>query len=118
MAAEEKERIEQQRLALGEEKLAEKEAELQKAMNQNEIPCPNDVISNVPVPGTDCIFFHPLVSIGNHQPKSELAGVSECEKFPVQNLPFFFHLNHIHSCFVEVSHTHPGEQPCTPCQHN
>ena len=105
MAAEEKERVERQRQALGEERLAQKEEELQKAMSQNEIPCPNNVISSVPIPGTDHIFFHPLVSIGNHQSESELAGVAECEKFPVQNLPFFFHLNHIHSCFVEVSHT-------------
>ena len=105
MAAEERQRIEQQRDALGEDKLAERGEELQRAIKLNESPCPNDVISSIPIPGTDCIFFHPLVSVGNHQPDSELANVAECEKFPLQTLPFFFHLNHIHSCFVEVRHT-------------
>ena len=103
MAAEEKTRVERQRASLGEERLAEKGKALQEAMERNETPCPNDVISYVPVPGTDCIFLHPLVSVGNHQPETELVGVKECEQFPLQSLPFFFHLNNIHSCFVEVS---------------
>ena len=112
MAAEEKERIKQQRLKLGEEKLMEKGKNLQMAMEQNEIPCPGDVVGSVPVPGIDSIFFHPLVSIGNHQPESELTSVSECERFPLQNLPFFFHLNHIHSCFVEASQREWEGFPC------
>ena len=102
MAAEESERVEQQRRSLGEEKLAEKEEQLQKAKEQNEVPCSNDVVSSVPIPGTDCIFFHPLVSVGNHQSDSELESVLQCKTFPLQQLPFFFLLNHIHSCFVEV----------------
>lgn len=102
MAAEESKRIEQQILTLGEDKLAEREEQLQNAKEQNEIPCPNNVIISVPIPEMDCIFFHPLVSVGNHQSESELAGVTECERFPLQKLPFFFHLNHIHSYFVEV----------------
>ena len=102
MAEEEKERIKQQRQSLGEDKLAERGRMLAEAMEQNEIPCPDDVISCVPIPGTECIYFHPIVSVGNHQPVQELESVRECEVFPLQRLPFFFHLNHIHSSFVKV----------------
>ena len=38
MAAEEEERIEKQREALGEQALQEKEEQLQKAMQENEVP--------------------------------------------------------------------------------
>ena len=102
MAREEKERVQRQREELGEKGLEEKGRQLKEAMEINDTPCPTDVVSCVPVPGIDCIFFHPLVSVGNHQSHMELAGVAECEKFPLQQLPFFFHLNHIHSSFVEV----------------
>ena len=41
--------------------------------------------------------------MGNHQSESELVALSEYQQFPLHQLPFFFHLNHIHSSFVEVS---------------
>lgn len=107
MAEEEKERVRRQREQLGEEALAERGRQLAQAMEQNEVPCPDDVISCVPIPGTENIFFHPIVSLGNHQSPEQLAGVRESEVFPVHDLPFFFHLNHIHSSFVEVCGT-PG----------
>ena len=102
MAEEENERVRLQRATLGEEALAERGRQLAEAMERNEDPCPNDVISCVPIPGTENIFFHPIVSVGNHQSREELVGVRECEVFPVHSFPFFFHLNHIHSNFVEV----------------
>ena len=116
MAKEEKERVLRQRETLGDSTLQERERLLSEAMERNEILCPDDVIGSVPIPGTSDIFFHPIVSVGNHQEGAELAGVRECEVFPVQSLPFFFHLNHIHSSFVEVSyftHTHTLEQTHT-----
>ncbi|CAI8039021.1 Uncharacterized protein C05D11.1 [Geodia barretti] len=103
MAEEENERVRFQRATLGEQALAERGRQLAEAMERNEDPCPNDVISCVPIPGTENIFFHPIVSVGNHQSREELVGVRECEVFPVHSFPFFFHLNHIHSNFVELT---------------
>ena len=67
-----------------------------------QLPVPTEVVSALSVPRTDSIQFHPLVAMGNHQSEEALAGLAENVKFPVHNVPFFFHLYHIHSSFVEV----------------
>ena len=70
-----------------------------------QLPVPTEVVSELSIPRTDSIHFHPLVAMGNHRSEEALAGVTENAKFPVHKIPFFFHLYHIHSSFVEV-HVH------------
>lgn len=52
MAKTEAERIEKQRKALGTDGLNKKSEELKKAMAENEIPPPNDILTQVPIPDT------------------------------------------------------------------
>ena len=136
MSSQEKERVGQQRTALGEEGLKTKAQKLEEAIQHHEVGCthththhdlndhqsshslqtpiPNDLASSLPVPGTDNIHFHPLIAMGNHKPANQLEELPEYSRFPVHNVPFFFQVNHIHSAFVEVSlflfspHPHPS----------
>lgn len=57
--AQEKERIEQQRDELGPEGLETKATELMDAMATNAIPPPDAMLTEVPIPSTDGILFHP-----------------------------------------------------------
>ena len=66
------------------------------------MPAPDDVISCVPVPGTDSIHFHPCVAVGNHQPLEAVKRLEEYESFVVHEVPFFMQIHHVHSAFVEV----------------
>ncbi|XP_055378206.1 uncharacterized protein C05D11.1-like [Condylostylus longicornis] len=60
MSKEELDRIEKQRVALGQVGLNEKGEKLQKAMDENEIPPPPEMLTHVPVPSIDGINFHEL----------------------------------------------------------
>uniref|UniRef100_A0A1B0CSX6 Putative zn2+-dependent endopeptidase insulinase superfamily protein n=1 Tax=Lutzomyia longipalpis TaxID=7200 RepID=A0A1B0CSX6_LUTLO len=60
MSKEEIERIERQRADLGVEGMNTKGDELAEAMAQNEIPPPTEMLTQVPIPGTDAIKFHPV----------------------------------------------------------
>lgn len=55
MAKTEADRIQKQRDALGAAGLAKKADELEKAMAENEIPPPNDVLTGVPIPDTSTV---------------------------------------------------------------
>lgn len=52
MAKTDADRLSEQRQALGEQGLAKKADELEKAMAQNEVPPPNEVLTQVPIPDT------------------------------------------------------------------
>ena len=67
-----------------------------------QVPVPSEVVSSLSVPTTDSIHFHPLVAMGNHQSVEAITGLAEFSKFPINQIPFFFQLFHIHSSFVEV----------------
>ena len=77
---------------------------LNPVISTNQIPAPQELISNLPVPGTDSIPFHPMVVLMNY--KEGVASQEQMDvfkKFPVNKLNFFLQVNHIHSNFVEVS---------------
>ncbi len=57
--AQDKDRIEKQREELGPEGLETKGVELQEAMQTNAIPPPDEMLTEVPIPSTDGILFHP-----------------------------------------------------------
>lgn len=52
MAKTEVERVDKQRKALGADGLSKKSEELKKAMAENDIPPPNDILTQVPIPDT------------------------------------------------------------------
>lgn len=60
MSKEEIERIERQRADLGIEGMQTKGDELCEAMAQNEITPPTEMLTKVPIPGTDAIKYHPV----------------------------------------------------------
>lgn len=103
MVAVETERVEDQAKHLGEAGLKGKTEALEMAIAQNEIAASKDIISQVPVPGTSSIHFHPCVAMGNHQPLEAVQGLPEYGKFPVHEAPFFMQVHHIHSMFVELT---------------
>uniref|UniRef100_A0A1B0DIV2 Presequence protease, mitochondrial n=1 Tax=Phlebotomus papatasi TaxID=29031 RepID=A0A1B0DIV2_PHLPP len=61
MSKEEIERIERQRADLGVEGMQTKGDELCEAMAQNEITPPTEMLTKVPIPGTDAIKYHPIL---------------------------------------------------------
>ena len=70
MAEDEKERIAEQQKKLGPEGLEEKGRILQSAKDRNDAPAPDDMISNVPIPSTDNIYFHQVTRITNDPERS------------------------------------------------
>ena len=69
-----------------------------------QIPPPKEMISSVPIPGTDSITFHHLTAYTNVNPSQVPEGVfaSSPPYFPLDDLPFKMQVNDIHSKFVEV----------------
>lgn len=69
MANEEKERIAEQQKKLGPNGLEEKGKILQSAKDRNDIPAPADMLSNIPIPSTENIYFHQINRLTNDPEK-------------------------------------------------
>lgn len=96
MAKAEAERIRKQREDLGPEGLANKGILLLNAMNTNNILPPNDMLTQVPIPTTESIQFHPLTKFKSN-PLSNPPGIN------LELLPCFAEAYDIHTNFVYVT---------------
>lgn len=109
-AKEEADRIEQQRIALGEEGLAKKGKELADAMAANEVPPPDTMLTSTPIPSTDGIKFHPVeifkATDGKNPPGLDLL-----------KLPVYAEVYHLHTsfCYIMVTmNTEPVDPELRP----
>ncbi|XP_046677319.1 uncharacterized protein C05D11.1-like [Homalodisca vitripennis] len=93
MAREEKERVEQQRLQLGLEGLQERDKMLTDAMQQNEIPPPQSMLTSVKIPSIESIQFHRIQAYTT-------SSASPHPKFDIGQVPVYMQLDHIHTNFV------------------
>lgn len=96
MAKAEAERIEQQREQLGAVGLAAKGLVLREAIDANNILPPNDMLTQVPIPRTDSIKFHPIKKYKSH-PTANPPGIL------LETLPCFAEAYDVHTNFVYVS---------------
>lgn len=100
---EEAARIKEQQENLGEEGLKKLEKKLEEAKAENDKPIPDEILSNLKVPGTDSIHFFKTVTA-----RSGLARKLGVEQNPIQQvidrdengLPLFIHFEHIRTSFV------------------
>ncbi|KAL2723884.1 uncharacterized protein V1478_008397 [Vespula squamosa] len=93
---EEKARVAEQIESLGKEGLQKKEKELQEAVIQNERSIPNELLTAIPIPGTDSINFHQIKSYTTETPEQH-------SHFDVTKLPLFTYLDHVNTNFVYIS---------------
>lgn len=92
MAAEEKARIESQIERLTTAGLAEKEEQLEKAIEFNETPPPDSMLTCVPIPSVKSINFHEVIrytTLSSNQDHIDLS-----------NTPVFTYFDHLKSGFV------------------
>ncbi|XP_011314165.1 uncharacterized protein C05D11.1 [Fopius arisanus] len=93
IAEAEQQRFKDRKNTLGEEGLKQKEKDIQAAVAKNEAPIPDEVLTCVPVPGTDSINFHNVRSFvcdGNEQHP----------RFDLKNIPLYTCLDHVNTNFV------------------
>lgn len=95
MAAEEKERIEKQIESLGEDGLKEKAAALEKAIEYNERPPPDSMLTSVNIPSLKSINFHNIIRY-----RSDVIN----DQLDLSETPVFTYFDHVKSGFVYVSH--------------
>ena len=98
MQKDEKVRVEKQRETLGEDGLKRKGDELAKAIEENEVEPPDDLVASVAVPGIDSIRFHPVETRTNRRGEND----ASTSRFPLERMPFQFQLDDIHTSFVQV----------------
>lgn len=96
MAKAEAERIRKQCEDLGPEGLASKGRLLLDAMNTNNILPPNDMLTQVPIPSTDSIQFHPVTKFKSN-PLTNPPGIN------LELLPCFAEAYDMHTNFVYAS---------------
>ncbi|XP_055703714.1 uncharacterized protein C05D11.1-like isoform X2 [Phlebotomus papatasi] len=94
MSKEEIERIERQRADLGVEGMQTKGDELCEAMAQNEITPPTEMLTKVPIPGTDAIKYHPVKVYRSGEGDGNQTG------FNVDTLPVYAEAYDMHTNFV------------------
>lgn len=95
LATEEKQRIEEQVKRLGEEGLKQKAIELDAAVDYNERPPPNSMLTCLSVPSLDSISFHNIVRY-----RTDL---EERQQIDLSKTPVFTYFDHVKSGFVYVS---------------
>lgn len=93
IASNEVKRISERKIKLGKDGLEKKEIELQNAISQNEIEIPDELLTCVPVPGTDSINFHNVRSFFTDN--NEQHG-----RFDINKLPLYTCLDHVNTNFV------------------
>lgn len=95
LATDEKQRIEEQTKRLGEEGLKQKELELEKAVEYNERPPPNSMLTCLPIPSLNSITFHNVVRYTTDS--------AERQQIDLSKTPVFTYFDHLKSGFVYVS---------------
>lgn len=95
LAADEKQRIEEQVKRLGEEGLKQKATELDAAVDYNERPPPNSMLTCLSVPSLDSISFHNIVRY-----RTDL---EERQQIDLSKTPVFTYFDNVKSGFVYVS---------------
>ncbi|CAD6227691.1 GSCOCG00001371001-RA-CDS [Cotesia congregata] len=93
MDEQEKKRIAERIKQLGKEGLEEKEKAYLEAVKQNDAPIPDEVLSSVPVPGTDSINFHHIRSYTT-------GGGDQHPRLDVNKLSLFTYLDHVNTNFA------------------
>ncbi|GAB0090020.1 Peptidase_M16 domain-containing protein [Sergentomyia squamirostris] len=94
MSKEEIERIERQRMELGVDGMQVKGDELSEAMAQNEILPPTEMLTQVPIPGTDGIKYHPVRVFRAGSGDTNPTG------FHIDTLPVYAEAYDVHTNFV------------------
>lgn len=95
MATEEKQRIEMQIKNLGKEGMDQKEAELLNAIELNETPPPDSMLTSVAIPRITGINFH---NIYRHR-----TDLDDKKYIDLSNTPIFTYFDHVKTEFVYVS---------------
>lgn len=95
LATEEKQRIEEQIKRLGEDGLKQKNDELEKAVEFNERPAPNSMLTSLPIPSLNSISFHNIVRY-----KTDM---NEKQPIDLSKTPVFTYFDNVKSGFVYVS---------------
>lgn len=93
---EELERIEKQIKDLGPDGLKEKEKILNNAIEKNDIPPPDEMLTKLPIPNLTNINFHSINSYKTDDEKS-------CEKCDLKKAPLYMYLDDLKTNFVYVS---------------
>ena len=100
MTKEEKQRVEQQRKAIGDAGLKQKGIDLEKAKENNEIPPPEEMLRMVPVPDVGNIHFHSIIRSNNYIKdyiSGDILGFNSLSK-----IPYKFQLDDIKSNFITI----------------
>ncbi|XP_043275299.1 uncharacterized protein C05D11.1-like [Venturia canescens] len=92
----EKKRVAKQIETLGKEGLEKKAQELQNATMKNKAPIPDEMLSSVPIPGTDSINYHPIKSYNSETSEQH-------PRFDVKKLPIYTYLDHVNTNFIYMS---------------
>ncbi|KAJ6646667.1 hypothetical protein Bhyg_01880 [Pseudolycoriella hygida] len=106
--AQEKERIDMQREELGPEGLETKANELMEAMANNEIPPPEEMLTNVPIPSTDGIHFHPSNIYRTGHSETLPAGL-DLNSWPVYSEAYDVHTNFVYMIVTLNTYSVPNE---------
>ena len=93
--AKEKEQLDQQRQELGSDGLETKANELAEAMTTNSIPPPENVLTEVPIPKTDGIHFHPS-NIYQTGHTGDIPNGLDLNKWPVYAEAIDIHTNFVY----------------------
>lgn len=96
LAAEEKTRINEQIKRLGKEGLKKKAEEVENAIEFNERPAPQSMLTCVPIPSTKSINFHKII---RHR-----TDLDEKKLIDLSSVPIFTYFDHIETNFVYVSY--------------
>lgn len=94
--AQEQQRIELQREELGPEGLATKATELSDAMATNAIPPPDKMLTEVPIPSTDGILFHPSNIYRTGHSDDEVPVGLNLNSWPVYSEAIDIHTNFVY----------------------
>lgn len=94
MAAEEQERLQQQIAELGEVGLKMKKEILENAIEYNDRPLPDNMLTSVPIPSISSIKFHDIVRY-----RTDL---NERKHIDLSKTPIFTYFDHVKTNFVYV----------------
>ncbi|KAK3592274.1 hypothetical protein CHS0354_037563 [Potamilus streckersoni] len=95
----EAERVAKQQNDLGKDGLKKMGEILEKATEENEQEPLDSIITDISVPNVSQIYFHPIIPYSNHSRDA----ANRNPKFPLADIPFQFHLDDIHTNFVQIS---------------
>ncbi|KAG0191477.1 hypothetical protein DFQ28_011725 [Apophysomyces sp. BC1034] len=104
---EERERVEKQRVDLGEKKLAELQQQLEEAMAANDVSLPNEVLDNFQIPPVSSIDFINVLSATSNGNETTLTAKNivqeHVDRDNKADVPLFIQFDNIKSQFVKIS---------------